>query len=86
MSAQVQSFVDSQLSNMDVLAKTVRTRVEQVLPLHSQPYPYGTHSRYALKDRVNQLTKEPDRATKASSSKAYRTGLREEPVSGRKAS
>lgn len=42
MSSQVQSLVDRELLDINVFVNKVRPQVEQVLPLHHQPSPYGS--------------------------------------------
>lgn len=82
---RVQSLVDNQLPNTDVLVSTVRTKVEGVPPVHPLRFPYETQHGYLLEDAVKELMQEPYRATVPSPSKAYPTGIGEQPLSGSKA-
>lgn len=75
MFGHAQSLVDSQLPDTDVLASTVRTKVERVLPLHPPSSPYGTQSGYCLEDSLKELTQKPDRASVARPSKVWPTGV-----------
>lgn len=56
MSGRKQGLVESQLSSTDVHVDEVRTKVEKVLSLHSQPSPYKVPPGYFPEGTVRKLT------------------------------
>lgn len=72
MSSQTQKLVASQGPKRDVLVSKVRTQVERVLILHTQPFAHETQPGYPLEDAVKELTEEIAWASVGSPSRAYR--------------
>lgn len=82
MSGQIQSLVDGQAPDTDILVHTVRIEVKLVLPLHFQPSPHGTQPRNSLQDTLKKVTSKPHQTTIAGSFSASQAGPKEHSLMG----